>query len=199
MALDLGAVDALFDDGIYFELAGQVHPEGKRYRIPPPAADLGLWGRKAMVLRAELADLDGDELEAAVEQLEAKIGPPPVPDGMTAHEMFLGPELVAEMAADKVPDPAVERMANVVYARIIGGDRLALRVFQGDLDPNPTGPANRAQRRAAAKKVTPKKASGSQTTNTAAATTTRKAASGSGTRSRKTGAASAKASRGRKS
>lgn len=184
MALDLGDFDAYYDPSMTVTIGG------KQYTIPPVSADIGLWARRVAAGHGDLDDVELDELRETVGEL-------PLPDGMPMEEAMLGSDLLAELAADKVPDPTILQLAQVVFARIIGGDRLALAFAHGDV-PNHRGPANRAQRRAA-KKAAPRKASGSRTTSTAAGATSRKAVSGNTTKSQKPSVANGKASPGRKS
>lgn len=193
MALDLGDLDEFFDASMTFTIAG------KQYSAPPTSAELGIWGRRVVALRADVPD-DATEKEtaAALARAEKEIGPPPIPKGQTFAEGLLSAALVAELVADGVSDQAIEHLAGVAYARIIAGDAVALHVFRGD-DPNAPSPANRQERRAV-KKATPRKASSSRTTSTAAGSTTRKAASGSTTKSQSKPVKAAKAtSPGRKS
>lgn len=191
MPLDLGDLNQFFDGGMTATV------NGKTYRIPPVSGELGLWGRRAAALRSKLGD---DPTLEELAQVAQEIGEPPTPDDLTAAEVMLSPKLHAELIADGVDDEMIKNMAGIVYARVVGGDELALAFARGEL-PNLAGPTNRATRRAAAKAA--KKASGSGTTNTAEAATTRKPASGSATTTQKASAGNAKAkataSRGRKS
>lgn len=185
MALDLGDLDELLDGGMYAIVGG------KKRRIPPVSGELGLWGRRAAVLGSKLGD---DATPEDLKRIAEEIGDPPIPEGLTPDQAMLSPELHAELIADGVDDEMIKHLAGIVYARIVGGDKMALAFAHGD-DPKAM---NRAERRAA-KKATPRTVSSSRTTSTAAAGTTRKAASGNATKSPRKSAASAKGSRGRKS
>lgn len=196
MALDLGDLDQ------YFDASAQVTIGGKQYRIPPVSYEIGLWARRATVRRAALGDdATPEQMAEASAKTEQELGPPPIPDGQSWEEAMLSPELVAELVADGVPDEAVKHLAHIIYARILGGDDLALAFAKGVDDPNPAGPANRAERRAAKKAASRKAASGSKTMSTAEAATTQKRGSGRGTKSplKSSGAGKAVASRGAKS
>lgn len=183
MPLDLGDLDEYFDGGMYATI------NGKRYRFPPVSGELGLWCKQSSVLKSVLFS---DSSAAELERVAKEVGDPPLSDGQTMEQALLSAEAYAQLLADGVSHEAIKHLAATAYARVVGGDGLAL-AFAHDEDPK----ANREQRRAAAKPA--KKASSSRTTSTAKAATTRKAASGNATGSRKTSAASAKASRGRKS
>lgn len=194
MALDLGDLNDFFDPDATFTV------KGKLYRVPAVSAALGLWGRKVAALREAVADdATPQEKLAALQAAEAEIGEPPLPEGMTMQEALLSRELLAELAADGVPDPAIEHLTETVYGRIVYGDKFAKAIFQGEFGPKAT-PANRQERRAVKKAAPRKAASASPTTSTAKAATTRKPASGSGTKSLPAKAAkAAPASRGRRS
>lgn len=200
MALQLGDLAAVFDPGMTFEFGG------REYTIPAASATVGLWCRHLVAQRDDLDD-DAtpeamDEAGADAQALAASTPAPPGYDpGVTFERVMLGQALIDELVAVGVPDPALHFLARVAFARVILGDEAAQRYFAQGGNPQPSGPANRQERRAA-KKAT-KKASGSRTTSTAAAPTTRKAASGSGTTSRSTAKpprkAAASGSRGKRS
>lgn len=191
MALDLGDLGEFFDASMKFNIGE------KQYSIPPVPAVLGLWGRRVAALRADVPDGATDkQIAAALARAEKELGPPPIPQGQSFAEGLLSAALVAELVADGASDQAIEHLAEVAYARIIGGDEVAVHVFRGETPK--AAPANRQERRAAAKKATPRKASASKTTSTAADGTTRKPVSGRTTKSQPAKAVKA-ASPGRKS
>lgn len=189
MGLDLGDFDA-------FATRNTFRVAGKQYSAPLVRADVVLW-TKRVHLRAEEDGTGWEEARAAL----ARAGyEEPFARGQSMEEAMLGAELVAELSGDGVPWEIIERAARAIWiGTLTSSNEAALAVVRGD-DPNEASPANRAERRAAAKKTPAKKAaSGSRTTNTAAAATTRSPASGSGTRSPRKSANSAKGSPGAKS
>jgi hypothetical protein len=203
MALDYGDIEDFFDGAAYFTAKSPKYPQGKQYTIPPMDSETALWFRlmQATINTAILADSTA-VASTAVESM----GKPPFDESLTFAQLLLGAELVAELAADKVSDPLVQHITMTTYARVIGGDQMALRYAHGA--DSPKAPANRAERRAAAK-AKPKpvkkaqpvkpKASASRTTSTAEGSTTRVRASGSTTTKPAKAAAKKTASRGAKS
>ncbi len=158
MALNLDDFEAQNDPRTYVVLGG------KRYAIPPVPYAIGVWLRALTVRRAELIGATDEELDAAEAQME-RDHPSPAPPGTPREVVMLGAELVAEMKADGIGYETVCKLAEVMCARVIGGDKLALAVARGD-DPNSLSPANRAERRASAKvakKTVTKRAPGSRT------------------------------------
>src|SRR5688572_7523400 len=124
MALDLGDLNAFLDPGMSFSW------DGVPYKVPPVSAELGIWGKKV----ASLRDGTAEEIAAAA----AEIGPPPIPEGQTEEEAFLSPGLVKQLTANKVPFEVITHLAGTVYAQIVGGDKFAIAVFEGNLN----GPTN---------------------------------------------------------
>jgi len=188
MALNLGDVDALLDGGVTFTV------RGKEYRIPPVRGDVGLWLQRLTLQRDQLR---GEPSEEQEKEWAESLAAPPIPDGMTLEEALLSRELVAELGADGVDMGFIRNLAHMVHVRIMAGDQAALAFVASQ--GNPPGPANREERRAAAKtvkKASPKAASSSKTTSTAGASTSRRAVSGSGTSTRKAPAKKAAGSRG---
>lgn len=177
-----GDLDEYFDDGLVLPIAGV------EYSIQSASAELGLW--------CQLVDQRSATVEDAAGAAE-ELPPPPGVDKDTLFEVvLLGQECVDQMVANGVSFEKLRFCATTAFIRTIRGDEAARLYWESGGDPNrvrPTG--NRAERRAAEKKATPRKASGSRTTSTAAAATTRRRASGSGTSSRTKSTAPAKATK----
>lgn len=165
MGAKFGDLADYFDPGLTLTVLG------REYVIPLPSAELGLWCRMVADMAGSAADDSSPEEQAAAAGRAAEL--PNLPGNMSFTERLLG-DVYGRMMADQVPDPYIKFCATTVYIWIVAGEDTAARFWQaGGQSPEASGPANRAERRAA------------QRTSTAAVNGTRSPGSGSGTSSRK--------------
>ncbi|MGI5178674.1 DUF7426 family protein [Dactylosporangium sp. CA-152071] len=195
MGLQLGELDQYFDPGLSFYATGR-DDVSRQYTVPLPAADLGLWCVRAAQLqrkgRKDPSKMSPAELDELLDEVE-KLPPPPGDQGLTMQERVLGETLAALVDAG-VPHHYCEFAFRLAMVWIITSDDPTVEAYyRAGGRPEAPSPANREERRAAARS--------SGRTSTAAVPETLTAASGSGTRSRKTSSANtaAKAPRGRRS
>lgn len=195
MGLKLTELDEYLDPSMSLTVLG------REYQVQPVSGEMGLWCRRLAVRAgAEVTDEStGDDLAEATERVlgEADALPPPPGDPASTFEERLLADAMHAMIADQVPDPYIQFCAQTAYWRVLGGDRAAELYWTSGGNPQRSGPANRQERRAAAKRA----ASGSGTMRTGAARTTRSRASGTGTSTPSTSGKSrpAKPSRGTRS
>lgn len=178
MATELGDLGDFFDPGLAFRALG------KRYVVPLPSGELGVWCQLMdKAARSLKFATTSEEVAAAVDRINAL--PPMKDDDLTLPQRVLG--LVhAELIADGVPHHFIEFAGALAYTWIVHGEEAAEQFYKvGGRRPEEKRPANRAARRAA------KKTTGGS--RTAAVARTPRAASSSGTRSRTTSAAPKKA------
>lgn len=185
MAQKLGDIGRYFDPGLTLTVLG------KEYTLPLPSAELGLWCRLVAQVAGDVnAASTEDDVQASIARIEAL---PDLPGGkdVSLPQRVLG-DVYEQLVADGVPDPYIQFCGQTAYVWILAGVDKAAEFWTSGGRPEALSPANRETRRARS----------SGRTSTAAVPETLTAASGSGTRSRKTssGNAPAKAaSRGRKS
>lgn len=176
MATTLADLDEYFAPGLTLTVLG------KKYVVPLPSAELGLWcQRVAQAGGAIHAAATPAEAQAAIDRVNAL---PELDGDLTLAQRVLG-AVYEQLAADKVPHPYIEYCGATAYVWIIAGEEAAERYWTSGGRPealSPT-PANRAERRAAGK------------TSTAAAATTRTPVSSSGTKSPRKSAKSTTARR----
>jgi hypothetical protein len=153
--MSFNEIDELLDDGIYLPAGG------KRYRIPSPDAELGLWCQR--VLGAGIAINAGQEppkLQALPQSLNDD-------EERELYIRLLGPAW-QEMLADGVSWERVRLIGQTVFVWVGGGREMAELYWNSGGDPKVS--TNRANRRAGS-------------TGSAGASTTKARASTSGTRS----------------
>jgi hypothetical protein len=160
--------------------------QGKDYEVPLPDAELGTWCRLMAPAAGQLHAASTDaEIADARKRIE-DLPPPPGDDNLPFEQRLLGAAFHT-MVADRVPDPFVKFAAMTVYVRTVSDDATAERFWYSGGRPEAVRPpANRADRRAAAK------TGGSRTV---AAKRTPSVASTSGTKSPRKSSASSAASR----
>jgi len=177
MATELGELGDFLDPGLALKI------NGKRYVVPLPSAEVGLWCQLTIEAAGTIKASDSkEEIAAAVARVNAM---PQSKDKVTLAQRLLGP-VHAEMLADQAPHHLVQFAGEIAWVWIIGGEEAAERYYRAGGRPEAMRPTNRQERRAA-----PKKAAGGSRTGAGAKTPS--AASGSGTRSRTTSAAAKKA------
>lgn len=167
----LSGLSQYFDPGL--TLGGVPGRDGveREYVIPLPSAELGLWCQQAATAagRIQAASTEA-EVREAVERVNAL---PELDSALSLGQKVLG-TAYAQMMGDGVAHPYIQVCAGTAYVWIVAGEDQAEQYWRSGGRPNPPGPANREQRRAAAK---------SGGTSGGAAGKTRTPASGSGTRS----------------
>lgn len=178
----LADLDRYLDPGL--TLGGVPGADGvpREYTVPLPTAELGLWCQRIAAATGSLEGATPGQAQAAVDELGE---PPDFGDGTrTLAELVLG-DALDEMLADGVAHPYVQFCAATAFVWIVAGEDAAAEYWQaGGRRPEQPGPANRAERRLAAK---------TGGTRTGAASATKRRASTSGTRSRPTSTSSTRA------
>ena len=166
---------AEFDDlDQYFSPGLTLTVQGKKYRVPLPDAELGLWCRRVAQTAGEVFVASTDEMGHVTDRAVARFkSMPDLPGDLSFEERLLG-TAYAEMMADRVPDPHVKFCAQTAFYWIVGGEETAERYWKSGGHPEAPGPRNRAERRAQQSK-----------TITDADTATRSPGSTSGTSSRR--------------
>ena len=161
----------------YLKVDSTMTVKGKTYVLPVVGGKLGVWCRLLAQMTGELhAASTEEEIRAAIDRIDELPELPGGPD-VTLAERMLGP-VYHEMLADDVEDPYIQFCGHTVYISVLAGEDKAKEFYEsgGNL-PEARGPANRASRRAAARKTRTGAASDAQSPGSTTGTNTRQTSS----------------------
>lgn len=156
---------------------------GKRYTVPLPCAELGLWCQRIAQAGGAIQAADSPaEVQAAVDRVNKL---PELDGDLSLAQRVLG-SVYDELVADKVPHPYVEYCGATAFAWIVAGEDAAARYWASGGRPEAGSPANRKERRAATQKTSTGGVSetSSRASTSGTSSRTRSAKRGAGRRSR---------------